>query len=31
MIVVEKDAVHERVDKFPATFQLSDVYFSEIA
>ena len=31
MIVVEKDAVHERVDEFPAPFQLPDVYLSEIA
>lgn len=31
MIVVEKDAVHERVDEFPAALQLPDVYLSEIA
>ena len=31
MIVVEKDTVHERVDEFPAPFQLPDVYLSEIA
>lgn len=31
MIVIKEYAVHERVDKFPATLQLPDVYLSEIA
>ena len=31
MIVIKEYAVHERVDEFPASLQLPDVYLSEIA